>query len=91
MLLVVSHFRNTRIFCKGPLWPVVVNAVEALPRFTLQPSEAIFFKPLDDIEALHEALERAFQKNDHWWAALQELSHRKQCTSVADSVECHVE
>ncbi len=40
-------------------------------------AEAIFFKPLADTEDLNETLKRAFQKIDHWWAAVNELSNRR--------------
>jgi DNA-binding NtrC family response regulator len=40
-------------------------------------AEAIFFKPLEDFEELDESLQRCFQKIDHWWNALHDLSRRK--------------
>ena len=46
-------------------------------------AEAIFFKPLDDIDQLNESLERSFEKIDLWWSALNELSARKRGNRVA--------
>ena len=40
-------------------------------------AEACFFKPVDDIEPIVEALDAAFRKIDHWWEALRDLSSRK--------------
>jgi len=50
-------------------------------------AEAIFFKPLEDFEELHQALDRTFQKIDHWWDALHDLSHRKRVERGAETVE----
>ncbi len=54
----------------------LVTVSSVLESFRLG-AEAIFFKPLEDIEELHETLQRTFQKIDHWWAALHDLSRRK--------------
>ncbi len=54
----------------------LVTVSSVLESFRLG-AEAIFFKPLEDCEELHETLERTFQKIDHWWNALQDLSRRK--------------
>ncbi len=63
----------------------LVTVSSVLESFRLG-AEAIFFKPLDDVEELHETLKRTFQKIDHWWAALHDLSRRKRGECVG-SVE----
>ncbi len=40
-------------------------------------AEACFFKPVEEIEPLVEAIEGAFRKIDHWWEALRDLTRRK--------------
>ena len=50
------------------------NALEALRGG----AEACFFKPIESIEPLVEALDGAFRKIDHWWNALRDLSRRKE-------------
>jgi DNA-binding NtrC family response regulator len=40
-------------------------------------AEACFFKPLHDIEPLVQSLDSAFQKIDHWWNTLQDLTSRR--------------
>lgn len=45
-------------------------------------AEACFFKPLNDIEPLVEAIDNSFKKIDHWWGALEDLSHRKHHAGV---------
>ena len=40
-------------------------------------AEACHFKPLNDIEPLAKSLETAFEKIDHWWIALQDLTSRR--------------
>jgi DNA-binding NtrC family response regulator len=40
-------------------------------------AEACFFKPMPSIDPLVEALEDIFRKNERWWIALDDLSHRK--------------
>jgi len=54
----------------------LVNVSSVLESFRYG-AEAIFFKPLDDFEPLHAALQRTFDKIDHWWDALYDLSSRK--------------
>ncbi|MEA1952726.1 MAG: response regulator [Planctomycetota bacterium] len=54
----------------------LVTVSSVLESFRLG-AEAIFFKPLEDCEELHETLERSFQKIDQWWEALHDLSRRK--------------
>ncbi len=51
----------------------VSNALQSLR----SGAEACFFKPLDDIVPLVEALDAAFRKIDHWWEALGDLTERK--------------
>ena len=41
-------------------------------------AEAIFFKPLGDVQGLHQALDSTFSKIDRWWEALRDLSSVKQ-------------
>jgi len=63
----------------------VSNALQALRGG----ADACFFKPIDQIEPLVEALDAAFCKIDHWWEAMRELSHRKRtqgCSSVEEPV-----
>ncbi len=40
-------------------------------------AEACFFKPLAEFEPLVATLQRAFDKIDHWWQALEDLSRRR--------------
>lgn len=40
-------------------------------------AEACLFKPLNDVEPLVKSLESAFQKIDHWWETLQDLTSRR--------------
>jgi len=40
-------------------------------------AEACFFKPIDDIRPLTDALEACFQKIERWWATLDDLSRRR--------------
>ncbi|MDZ4783873.1 MAG: response regulator, partial [Planctomycetia bacterium] len=40
-------------------------------------AEACFFKPLHDVEPLVQSLDAAFQKIDHWWNTLQDLTSRR--------------
>lgn len=46
-------------------------------------AEACFFKPLPSIDPLVEALEDVFRKNERWWSALDDLSHRRRECIVA--------
>ncbi|MBN1910152.1 MAG: response regulator [Pirellulales bacterium] len=54
----------------------VVTLTTVLRSFRLG-AEACFFKPLTSIDPLQEALEDVFRKIDRWWAALEDLSHRR--------------
>ena len=45
-------------------------------------AEACFFKPVDQIEPLVDALADCFRKIDRWWVTLDDLSHRRKA-------ECH--
>jgi len=65
----------------------LVTVSSVLESFRLG-AEAIFFKPLEDFEELHQTLERTFQKIDHWWDALHDLSRRKRGERVGP-VEQH--
>lgn len=40
-------------------------------------AEACLFKPLNDVAPLLQALEAAFDKIDHWWLTLQDLTTRR--------------
>ncbi|MBN2580672.1 MAG: response regulator [Pirellulales bacterium] len=40
-------------------------------------AEACFFKPIEDIEPLAEAIADCFRKIDRWWLTLNELLRRK--------------
>lgn len=40
-------------------------------------AEACLFKPLNDVAPLLHALEAAFDKIDHWWLTLQDLTTRR--------------
>jgi len=68
----------------------LVTVSSVLESFRLG-AEAIFFKPLEDFEELHEALERTFQKVDHWWDALYDLSRRRRGERVGNVEECNVQ
>ena len=41
-------------------------------------AEACFFKPVDDIQPLVEAIDDIFRKIDRWWNSLEDLHARKQ-------------
>jgi DNA-binding NtrC family response regulator len=55
-------------------------------------AEACFFKPLEDVDTLVEAIEETFQKIDRWWATLKELTARRRQPTPSDlaqpSVPC---
>jgi hypothetical protein len=40
-------------------------------------AEACLFKPLNDVAPLLKTLDAAFQKIDHWWDTLQDLTSRR--------------
>jgi DNA-binding NtrC family response regulator len=49
-------------------------------------AEACFFKPLDDVEPLIAALHSTFQKIEHWWQALHNLTRqRRQAEALASA------
>ena len=54
----------------------VVTLTTVLKSFRLG-AEACFFKPLVTPEPLLESIEDVFRKIDRWWAALEDLSHRR--------------
>ena len=54
----------------------VVTLTTVLRSFRLG-AEACFFKPLVSAEPLLEAIADVFRKIDRWWAALEDLSHRR--------------
>lgn len=60
----------------------LTSALESLRRG----AEACFFKPLEDINPLVESLQRTFQKLDHWWTALEDLSRLRQtqCATISN-------
>jgi DNA-binding NtrC family response regulator len=64
----------------------LVTVSSVLESFRLG-AEAIFFKPLKDVAPLCTAVERTFQKIDHWWDSLDELTHRKRSGDLAEDVE----
>ena len=45
-------------------------------------AEACFFKPLEDITPLLEALDTTFHKIDRWWSAANEFMTRKKMLAV---------
>lgn len=48
-------------------------------------AEACFFKPVNDIGPIVEALDAAFCRIDHWWEALRELSLRKHAPAAVST------
>lgn len=48
-------------------------------------AEACFFKPIDDISPLTTALDTTFQKIEHWWHALHDLTRQRR-----EAEECAV-
>jgi DNA-binding NtrC family response regulator len=42
-------------------------------------AEACFFKPIDDVQPLVDALHDAIRKTQRWWVTLRELSQRRRC------------
>lgn len=46
-------------------------------------AEACFFKPVDDFEPLVRAVESTFQKIEHWWNALHELTRQRREAEAA--------
>jgi len=45
-------------------------------------AEACLFKPLNDVAQLLKTLDAAFQKIDHWWDTLQDLTSRRKAEQL---------
>lgn len=45
-------------------------------------AEACLFKPLNDLAPLLKTLDAAFQKIDHWWDTLQDLTSRRKAEQL---------
>jgi DNA-binding NtrC family response regulator len=45
-------------------------------------AEACLFKPLNDVAPLLKTLDAAFQKIDHWWDTLQDLTSRRKAEQL---------
>jgi DNA-binding NtrC family response regulator len=59
----------------------LVNLTTVLQSLRLG-AEACFFKPVDDVEPLVDALNAVFAKIDRWWHTLEELSERRRSQPV---------
>ncbi len=54
-------------------------------------AEGCIFKPIVDLNEVTQAVERAFEKIDRWWTALQNWKDRKNAANRCDSAPCDLE
>ncbi|MGC3966993.1 MAG: response regulator [Pirellulales bacterium] len=49
-------------------------------------AEGCFFKPLEDVAPLCEAIDATFHKIEHWWRALHNLTRQRRQVEIVASV-----
>ena len=50
-------------------------------------AEYCFFKPIEDINPLIQAIERTFGKIDQWWKTVEELTKQKRLVKAASGTK----